>query len=109
MKRIQSLFNGLLACGIVFAMVATAAAQNVTQGKAKVVRIKGSARYNPGNGVWQPLHVGDVRKRARQIVVRGVALLEMGDGVRVEGTERGTEVVPFAEDGDPAQASLEAF
>src|SRR5215468_374565 len=59
MKRLTT---GLVACAVALAMVTSATAQSVTQGKARVVRIGGHARFTTGNGVWQPLHVGDVIK-----------------------------------------------
>ncbi len=59
MKRLST---GLVACALALAMVTSATAQNVTQGKARVVRIGGHARFTTGNNVWQPLHVGDVVK-----------------------------------------------
>jgi len=43
-------------------MVSPLAAQSMNQGTAKVVRIKGAARYTTGNNVWQPLSVGAVVK-----------------------------------------------
>ena len=62
MKSIRNVVHGLVACGIALAMVSTLSALTVTQGKAKVVRIKGHARYTTGNNVWQPLNLGDVLK-----------------------------------------------
>jgi hypothetical protein len=59
MKNTRSLVNSLLACAIACAMVSTVAAQD---GGAKVVRIKGPARYSTGNNVWQPLKAGMVLK-----------------------------------------------
>jgi hypothetical protein len=59
MKETRSVINSLLACGIAFAMVSTLAAQT-SQGTAKVVRLKGDARYKIGSNEWQPLKVGDV-------------------------------------------------
>lgn len=56
MKHIQSLINGFVVGGIALAMVATLSAQSV--GTAKVVRIKGSARYATVANQWQPLSVG---------------------------------------------------
>jgi hypothetical protein len=41
-------------------MVSSLAAQTATEGAAKVVRIKGPARFSTGNNVWQPLKVGAV-------------------------------------------------
>jgi len=60
MKYTRSFLTGLLACGFVLAMLSSAQAQTTKEGAAKVVRIKGSARYSTGGGVWQPLSVGDV-------------------------------------------------
>lgn len=40
--------------------VTTTAADLADLTKAKVVRIKGSARYTTGTGSWQPLKVGDI-------------------------------------------------
>src|SRR5512137_1549388 len=62
MKNIQYLLKGLVACGIALAMVSSLAAQTPEQGAAKVVRIKGSARYTAGGNVWQPLKLGAVLK-----------------------------------------------
>lgn len=43
-----------------FAALSASAADVSDLSKAKVVRIKGSARYTLGNGAWQPLKVGKV-------------------------------------------------
>jgi len=59
MKTIQSIVQRLAVCGLALAMVSPLAAQN-RSGAAKVVRIKGAARYTTGNNVWQPLSVGAV-------------------------------------------------
>jgi hypothetical protein len=61
MNKSQRLLSGFVACGIALAIVSTLNAQT-TQGKATVVRIKGSARYAVGNSGWKPLQVGDVLK-----------------------------------------------
>ncbi|HWQ90152.1 MAG TPA: FecR domain-containing protein [Clostridia bacterium] len=61
MKQMQRLVYGFVACGIALAMVTSLAAQPI-EGAAKVVRIKGSARYTYGSSVWQPLKVGAVLK-----------------------------------------------
>ena len=60
MKQTRRLTNGLVACAVAFAMVSTLAAQSAMEGAAKVVRIKGSARYTTGNNQWQPLKLGAV-------------------------------------------------
>jgi hypothetical protein len=52
--------NSLMGCGLALALISTAAAQGAMDGAAKVVRVKGPARYTTGNNNWQPLHVGDV-------------------------------------------------
>jgi len=59
MKQNRNLMNSLVGCAIALALVSTAAAQGAMDGAAKVVRVKGPARYTTGNNVWQPLHVGD--------------------------------------------------
>jgi hypothetical protein len=60
MKETRSLLNRLLACGVALAMVSTLAAQTVNQGVAKVVRLKGAARYATGSNAGQLLKVGDI-------------------------------------------------
>ncbi|HZR17188.1 MAG TPA: FecR domain-containing protein [Verrucomicrobiae bacterium] len=60
MKHNRNLMNSLIGCGLALALISTAAAQGAMDGAAKVVRVKGPARYTTGNNVWQPLHVGDV-------------------------------------------------
>lgn len=59
MKYTRSFLNGLVACGLAFAMVSTLAAQTKECG-ATVLRIKGTARYSLGNNIWQPLAAGQV-------------------------------------------------
>lgn len=60
MKRTQRLLNGLMSCGVALAMAYTLAAQAADQSTAKVVRLKGGARYKIGNSEWQQLKLGDV-------------------------------------------------
>jgi hypothetical protein len=60
MKHTHHLINSLVACTMALALVSTAAAQSAIDGAAKVVRIKGPARYTTGNNVWEPLRVGSV-------------------------------------------------
>lgn len=54
--------NGMLASAIALAMASTLTAQTATQSAAKVVRIRGSARYSMGTVGWRPLNVGDLVK-----------------------------------------------
>ena len=58
MKQIQTVLKGLVACSVIFAMVSPVAAQTAVQGVAKVVRLKGIARYDLGDGKWEQLKVG---------------------------------------------------
>jgi hypothetical protein len=63
MKLIRPLISGLVVCGIALAMVTSLSAQTAQQGIAKVVRIKGSARYMSSVGTaWQPLKLGAILK-----------------------------------------------
>jgi hypothetical protein len=54
------MINWLVACGLAVAMVVSASAAGTKERTAKVVRLKGAARYSAGNNVWQPLKVGTV-------------------------------------------------
>src|SRR5215831_19136045 len=60
MKLNRNLINSLVGCAIALALVSTAAAQGAMDGAAKVIRVKGPARYTTGNNVWQPIRTGDV-------------------------------------------------
>src|SRR5450631_259399 len=60
MKQHRNLMNCVVGCAIALALVPVAAAQSALGGAAKVIRVKGSARYTTGNFVWQPIKVGDV-------------------------------------------------
>lgn len=62
MKRYQSLLTRLAVCGIAAAMVSTLVAQPVNQRVAKVLRMKGAARYKVNGGEWQQLKTGDLVK-----------------------------------------------
>ncbi len=84
MKKIRNLVQGLIVGALAFAFVSTAAAQTPVQGAAKVVRIKGSARYSTGNNVWVPVKLGSVLKPGTVIqtgLERGAFVdLVLGDG-----------------------------
>ena len=60
MKNIQMFVKSFVACAGALAMISTLAAQTPEQVTAKVIRIKGPARYSTGNNIWQPLKVGTV-------------------------------------------------
>ena len=59
MKNIRNISKHLAFAMVALAMVGSAAAQQMIQATAKVVRIKGDARYATAANVWQPLKVGD--------------------------------------------------
>jgi hypothetical protein len=72
MKQIRSLVNGLAVWGVALAMAYSVAAQNVMQGTAKVLHIKGSARYSVG-GSYEPLKVGTVLRAGSVIQTENAA------------------------------------
>lgn len=59
MKNIRSVSKLILILGVTIAMVASVSAQQMVKSEAKVVRIKGDARYANSDQVWKPLQVGD--------------------------------------------------
>jgi hypothetical protein len=71
MKETRRILNSLIACGVALAMVSTLAAQSADQSAAKVVRLKGGARYKIGNGEWRSLKVGDVVRQGTVIQTAG--------------------------------------
>jgi hypothetical protein len=82
MKETRSLLNSLVACGVALAMVSTLAAQTVNEGTAKVVRLKGSARYAAGPNTGQLLKVGDIVHPGAviQTAAKSSVDLILGDG-----------------------------
>ena len=60
MKTMRSFISSLAVTSIVLAMASTLPAQNVMQGKAKVIKMKGEARYTVGTSGWKTLHTGDI-------------------------------------------------
>lgn len=62
MIQSRSLVKGLVACGVTLAMVTSLVAQSATEGVAKVVKMKGSARYTTAGNSWQQLKVGSLIK-----------------------------------------------
>src|SRR5882724_12006822 len=83
MKSIQSLFRSLIVCSLAEAMVSSVAAQSAGRSVAKVVRVKGGARYTTGNNVWLPLKVGAVLKPGTVIQTAddgSLVDLALGDG-----------------------------
>lgn len=102
MKHIRSLMNGLIMGAVALAMASSLPAQTVTQGKAKVIRIKGYARFTAGNNVWQPLKVGEVL-RPGTVIQTGIDKgsfvdLVLGDGEATvaSGSVPSTSATPVA-------------
>jgi hypothetical protein len=91
MNKNRTLIKGLVACGIAVAMVTSLAAQEQQQVAAKVVRIKGIARYTTGNNIWQPLKVGAVVK-AGTVIQTGIEKESYVDVVLGEGEAAATPI-----------------
>jgi hypothetical protein len=93
MKQLRYLLQTLIGCGIALAMVSPLSAQSPISGAAKVVRMKGQARYSTGNNVWQPLKVGAVLRPGTVIqttIDRGSFVdLVLGDGTAPIGMNSG--------------------
>jgi hypothetical protein len=62
MKNMSRLTQYIAFAVVATSMVATSFAQQLSQSTAKIVRLKGSARYADSSNVWKPLKVGDVLK-----------------------------------------------
>jgi hypothetical protein len=62
MKHTRTLVGWMVTCGVALAMVTNVSAGDAKERTAKIVRIKGAARYSTGNNVWQPLKVGEALK-----------------------------------------------
>lgn len=60
MKNIRCVSKYLAVAIVALAMGVSATAQQMVQATAKVVRLKGDARYATASNVWQPLKVGDL-------------------------------------------------
>lgn len=92
-KVTQSLLNSVVACGVALVMVSTLVAQTTDQTSAKVVRIKGEARYSTGNNVWQPLRLGDI--------VRPGTLIQTASNSQINLALGGEGTTPVAQAGAP--------
>jgi len=91
MKKKPSLTNMLITCAVACSMISTVAAQ--TPGVAKVVRIKGDARYTTGGGSWQLVKLGTILKPGSVIETsreKGAFVdLVLGDGTVPTATPAG--------------------
>ena len=92
MKNRLSTHLGFVAMAFLISTAVTVNANIEDMTKAKVVRIKGSARFTTGTGTWQPLKVGDVLSSGAVIqtaadsrvdVVLGDPKAAAGSGVKV--------------------------
>jgi hypothetical protein len=90
MNENRTLIKGLVACGMALAMITSLAAQE-QQVAAKVVRIKGIARYTTGNNIWQPLTVGTLVK-AGTVIQTGIEKSSYVDVVLGEGEAAATPI-----------------
>jgi hypothetical protein len=90
MKNIRLALRSLIVCGLALTLASVAQAQ--TQGAAKVVQIKGSARYAIGGGSWEPLKQGMTVKPGT-VIQTGV---ENGSFVDLVLTESENAPVPAA-------------
>ncbi len=77
-------------------MVGTVAAQGM-QGTAKVVNIKGSARYmTPDNSNWQPLRVGTVLKEGATIQTANDSYVDLGVNNEKSSAGFGSSMTPVS-------------
>jgi hypothetical protein len=90
MKTTRSLLNSLIVFGVAVGMISSLAAETVSQVSAKVVRIKGSARYKVGSGAWQTVKKGDLFSAG--------TIIETGVGSQVD--------VVLGEGGAPTQRPI---
>jgi hypothetical protein len=98
MKETRSLLNSLIVCGVALAMVSTLAAQTANQGCAKVIRLKGGARYKVGNNDWQQLSAGDILKPGTLIQTAGKSRVDLilGDASAPVARPSPSDVISYA-------------
>jgi FecR protein len=98
MNRMQSLLKRCLVVGVVLAAISALATDDITQITARVVRIKGNARYKIGAGGWQTLKRGD-QLGAGTVVETGVDSrvdLVLGEGAPPAARPVVGEVLTYA-------------
>jgi hypothetical protein len=76
MKTTRSLLSSLVVFGVAVGMISSLAAETVSQVSAKVVRVKGQARYMVGGGAWQTVKKGDL--------LGAGTIIETGVGAQVD-------------------------
>jgi hypothetical protein len=91
-------------------MITSLAAQEQQQVAAKVVRIKGIARYTTGNNIWQPLKVGALVK-AGTVIQTGIEKESYVDVVLGEGEGAATPIAynPAPSLSAPSAASAPSY
>jgi hypothetical protein len=97
MKNMSQISKYFVLAGITVAMVSSAIAQQMAESTAKVVRIKGSARYADANNVWQPLKVGDVLRAGSIVQTAADSRVDMvlGEKEAAAGQQKWGEVVRY--------------
>ncbi len=84
MKNIQKLFSAAV-CGLVLSFTIAASAQEVKQGIATVVRVKGGASYTVGgNDGWHPLVAGKILHPGSTIKTEPDAMVDVVLGKAIE-------------------------
>ncbi len=102
MKETRSVLRNWLVCGLAMAMVSTLAAQTPSQGVAKVVRLKGLAKYITGSNAGQLIKVGDEIKPGTviQTASKSSVVLRLGDGSVPTARPVGGQMLAYRPDVD---------
>lgn len=82
MKKIQNLFSAAV-CGLVLVFTGAASAQDVVQGVATVMRVRGEASYTRQSGVnpkWIPLEAGEMLTAGMTIKTEPDAMVDLALG-----------------------------
>jgi len=82
MKNIQNLFSAAV-CGFVLAFTGAASAQDIVQGVATVMRVRGEASYTRQSGAnpkWIPLQAGEILTAGMTIKTRPDAMVDLALG-----------------------------
>jgi hypothetical protein len=100
MKNIKFLFSAAF-CGLFFAFAVTASADDMKQGVATVVTVKGEASYTLGGGDgWHPLVVGKILQAGSSISTKPDAVVDviLGKSFPVTLATRNPDRVSLASD-----------
>jgi len=88
MKQTRRMFSWLVAGGIALAMVTSLAAQTAQERQAKVVRLKGHARYSTDKQTWQPVKVGTIIKSGYTVQTAASSYVDIALGETAAGPSR---------------------